>query len=75
MDIVRYTSDGEWSALYVDGGLDRVGDHYMIDERISKLTEIITIYSDAFFLNGDSREDVAKTLKEVIEFDKIRGLE
>ncbi len=34
---VRYTSSSEWSALYVDGKLDRIGDHYLIEERIAEL--------------------------------------
>lgn len=35
--IVRYQGSGEWSALYIDGTLDRIGDHYRIDERIAEL--------------------------------------
>lgn len=63
MQLVRYEGTGEWSALYVDGKLDKVGDHYLIEERISELAGVTCIQSDDFLRGGDTREDVAPTLE------------
>lgn len=57
--------DSEWSALYVDGRLERVGDHYLIDERIRELTGVVTLRTDDFLRGGNSRQDVAETAAQV----------
>ena len=64
MKLVRYR-DEEWSALYINGELDTVGDSYLSDDRISELLDITEISDNAFLQGGDSYEDVAKTLEEV----------
>ena len=65
MDLVRYTGSDDWSALYVDGKLDRIGDHYLIDERISELTGVTDYSSDDFLQGGDDRDSAAQTLEEL----------
>jgi hypothetical protein len=64
-EIVVITA-GEWSALYVDGKLDRVGDSYLAEERIHELYEITDIseVDGARFVlpRGCHREDVPDTL-------------
>ena len=61
---VRYTAE-EWSALYIDGTLDVVGDSYLVDERIAELLGVEDQSSDAFLRGGNTREDVAQTLDEL----------
>jgi hypothetical protein len=68
MKLVRYTGSEDWSALYVDGDLDRVGDHYLIDERIQELYKVEDIRSDDFMRGGNYSHDVAQTLAEVDEW-------
>lgn len=67
-ELVRYSGSNEWSALYVDGELDRVGDHYLIDERIADIAGVHNHYSNDFMRGGQSREDVAKTLVEINQY-------
>ena len=52
----------EWSALYVDGALDRVGDTDNVEERIRELAGVITLQTDDFLQGGNGRSDVAQTL-------------
>jgi hypothetical protein len=68
MKLVRYTGDADWSALYVDGKLDRVGDHYLIDERIAELVNVENYNSNYFLLGGESREGVAATTAEIDQY-------
>jgi hypothetical protein len=68
MKLVRYTGSEDWSALYVDGELDRVGDHYLIDERIQELYKVEDIRSDNFMRGGNYSHNVARTLAEVDEW-------
>jgi len=62
---VIYQGSGEWSALYVDGKLDRVGDHYLADERLRELVGAETVQSDDFMRGGDYRDDAAPTLDDL----------
>jgi hypothetical protein len=70
--LVVYEGSQEWSALYVDGRLDRVGDHYLIDERIRELMSVTTVRSDDFLRGGFQREDVAPTLEGVVQYTKAK---
>lgn len=72
---VRYSGSDDWSALYIDGKLDRVGDHYLIDERISQLLGVEDISSDDFLRGGNQREDVAESLLDIEQFDSARKQE
>lgn len=71
-DLTRYRGSGEWSALYVNGNLDQVGDHYVIDERISEIAGVTVIHSDAFIRGGDQRENVAPDLDTVNNWEEDR---
>jgi hypothetical protein len=71
-EFVVYEGGGEWSALYIDGKLDRVGDHYLIDERIRQLIGVKTVQSDDFLRGGTQRSHVAPTLEELAQYTKAR---
>jgi predicted trehalose synthase len=72
---VLYEGTGEWSALYVDGKLDTVGDHYLAAERINELFGVVVIQSDDFLLGNPnaSRQDVAQTMDRVAHYNKSRA--
>lgn len=57
----------DWSGLYVDGKLKRVGDGYLIDEELREIFGVVTIQNEDFFLGHKhpSRDQVAQTLDEV----------
>jgi hypothetical protein len=56
----------EWSALYVDGELVRHGDHYLIDEQLRVLFDVITVTTNAFVVtNKQGREVACQTLDEI----------
>jgi hypothetical protein len=65
MKLVRYTGPNDWSALYVDGNLETVGDHNLIDERISELCNIEVRDGDDFLLGSHKKIDTADTLDEI----------
>ena len=64
-DLVIYTGSGEWSALYRNGKLERVGDHYWVEERAFFLAGVPVIQSDDFLMGGDGRDDVAQTVDDL----------
>lgn len=70
---VVYQGDQEWSALYVDGKLDKVGDHYLIDERIRALFGVSTICSNSFLLGGNYYVDVAQHQADIYYYDLERA--
>jgi hypothetical protein len=70
MELHRGSED--WSALYVSGTLDRVGSHYLADERIQELAGVRLVVSDDFLRGGNERKDVARTLDEVREYREAR---
>lgn len=73
MKLTRVTSENveEWAALYVDGVLDRVGDSYLIDERIRDLAQVEEKDGN-FLLGGNYRDDAAKTLEEIDQYEANR---
>lgn len=67
-----HSDGGEWSALYVDGKLEEVGDTYYVTERTLALLGVREV-SDSGFMRGQTRrEGVAKTLDEVEEYAEQR---
>ena len=64
---VRWEKHEEWDALYVNGYLDRVGDSYLTDERISTLAGVKDIEMD-FLRGGEYRTDAADTLAELYTY-------
>lgn len=53
-EYVRYHS-GEWSALYENGKLVKVGDHYLSDEYLAEKLGVEEIYDNDDFLTPDQR--------------------
>lgn len=72
MHVVRYQGNGDWSALYVDGKLVRVGDHYLIDEKISELLGVTVEYSDDFLQGQTLKSGIAQTLEDAQSYETIR---
>jgi hypothetical protein len=62
--------DGEWSALYVDGNLAVVGDHYRTDDFLAEELGVNEVYS-ADFLTPDQR-GALPTLEQVRAVTQIR---
>lgn len=67
MELVRYSNEIEWTALYVDGKLDTVGDSYLIDDRIAVLANVNEREGD-FTCGTNRREGVPGTLIELEDF-------
>jgi hypothetical protein len=65
MKLVRYTGSNDWSALYVDGNLETVGDHNLIDERIAELCSIEVRDGEDFLMGSRRSKDTAATLDEI----------
>ena len=64
MEIIRDTGSCDRSALYVDGKLRICGDHYLIEDEISNIFNIIEQDSDDFL---NSKDEPYLTLTELIE--------
>lgn len=62
----------EWSAVYLDGHLVRVGDSYLADEWLRTHFGVATIQDDAFLRGQTSRDGVAKTLDELHAYASAR---
>lgn len=71
LGIVCY-EHGEWTAVYLDGELQCVGDSYLADEWIRTYFGINTIQDDAFLLGGSSRSSVAKSVADIDEYVERR---
>lgn len=71
LDVRKYEGSSDWSALYVDGELRTVGDHYLISEAIENLFKIEVIQSDSFLQGGNQYSDVAKTVQEIEAYDQV----
>jgi guanyl-specific ribonuclease Sa len=74
-EYVIYQGTGEWSALYVDGKLERVGDHYLIDERLQELVGVSVVSSDDFMRGQDEAAFVAPTVADVETYKAARERE
>jgi hypothetical protein len=57
--------EGEWSALYVDGQLERVGDAYRSEERAFEILGVKIVHDDAFMRGQGQASGVAQTLDDV----------
>lgn len=65
MALIRYTGPNDWSALYVDGDLEIVGDHTQVDERIAEICNVEVRIGDDFLMGGSNRDRAAQTLEEL----------
>jgi hypothetical protein len=68
---VVYEGSEDWSALYVNGKLALVSDHYLIDEKIRQIFNVETIQSDSFMRGGDYASDVAPTIDDIRSYETI----
>lgn len=67
---VRY-NDGEWSALYKDGVLVKIGDSYITDDYLARELGVVEHDNANYFLGKDATYDnAAQTLDEVIAYEK-----
>ena len=71
-NIAFYQGSEEWSALYVDGKLAHVGDHYWVQEQLLYELGVEVISSDDFLRGGDDRESVAQNLTELEAYSASR---
>lgn len=62
---IRYDTDGDWAALYVDGQLERVGDAYLAEEKAFEILGVKTLRDNAFLRGQTQASGVAPTLTEV----------
>ena len=69
---IEIHEDEDWAAVYVDGNLVRVGDAYLADEWLRTYFGVKTVQDDAFMRGQTSREGVAKTLDEVLDYARSR---
>lgn len=73
-DIEFHVAD-EWTAVYLDGKLQTVGDSYLADEWLQgyvgvKVVQVVQ--DDAFMRGGSSSNTVAKTLDELHDYQLER---
>lgn len=74
MKLTVFTSEEveEWSALYVDGKLERVGDTYLIHERVYELAGVEELDGN-FLLGGKSYSDAANTIEEIKTYESAKA--
>lgn len=65
MALIRYTGPNDWSALYVDGDLEIVGDHTQVDERISQICNVEEREGDDFLMGSHNKKDAAQTIEQL----------
>jgi hypothetical protein len=70
-DVVVHEAE-EWSAVYLDGALQRVGDTYLADEWIRDFFGVTTVQDDAFLRGQNHRDGVAQTLDELDAYRRLR---
>lgn len=68
MSAIEFHTAGEWTAVYLDGKLLRVGDTYLADEWLHDYVGVEDVFDDAFMRGQNGREGVAETLDEVTAY-------
>jgi hypothetical protein len=71
-DSIEFHAAGEWTAVYLNGLLVRVGDHYLADEWLRARVGVVEVDDDAFMRGQDSRDAVAPNLAQVAEYKLAR---
>lgn len=71
-DSIEFHSSDEWTAVYLNGQLQRVGDHYLADEWLRSRVGVVEVDDDAFMRGGDQRSGVAQTLDLVRDYQENR---
>lgn len=69
---IEFHRDGEWTAVYLDGVLQRVGDSYLADEWLRARCGVVEVDDDAFMCGQSRYEGVAGTLAEVAAYREER---
>lgn len=68
-DKIDFYRDEEWTAVYLNGSLVRVGDSYLADEWLQQRCGVVEHYDEDYFLGRDkTRENVAATTAEIDAF-------
>lgn len=70
-DLVKYTWDRQWSALYVKGLLDLQGDDQEVNQRIFEIIGLDERDDDSFLCGKEYPGNAAKTL-EIIDDFRVR---
>jgi len=65
---IEFHVAGEWTGVYLDGKLIRVGDSYLADEWLQSFVGVKYVDDDAFMLGQNGYDGVAQTLDEVATF-------
>ena len=65
MPEIEFHVEDEWTAVYLDGELQRVGDSYLADEWMQERFGVKVIHDGAFMRGQQTCGGVAKTLDEV----------
>lgn len=65
MELIRYTGPNDWSALYVNGDLEIVGDHTQVDERISQICNVEEREGDYFLMGSHNKKEAAQTIEQL----------
>lgn len=71
-DSIEFHNEGEWTAVYLNGNLVRVGDSYLADEWLQTRYGVVTVDDDAFMQGQSQASGVAKTLDEVRAYATAR---
>lgn len=74
VDLTIYAGSEDWSALYLNGELKVIGDHYLVDEAIKNLIGANVIDSDSFLRGGNDRESAAKSIAEISAYERKLAL-
>lgn len=65
---IEFHTEGEWTAVYLDGDLVRVGDSYLADEWLQSFVGVKSVDDDAFMQGQNQYDGVANTLDEVAAY-------
>lgn len=67
-DSIEFHQYDDWTAVYLNGNLVRVGDSYLADEWLQSRFGVKVVQDDAFLRGGNSRDGVAQTLDELAAY-------
>ena len=69
---IEFHRQGEWTAVYLDGELQRVGDHYLANEWLQERCGVKVVDDDAFMLGDPFGKCIATSLEEVENYRRYR---
>lgn len=71
---IQFHHADDWTAVYLNGQLVRVGDTYLAEEWLHREVGVVDVFDDAFMRGQNSRDGVAQTLDEVASFATERDV-